>query len=146
MAQHDWSGTVRELRNVLESMIVQDTDGVLNLDDLQEGDSLKGLRGAESRPAVPAALVGRPLSEVERYYIEQTLALTEGNREEAARRLGIGERTLYRVIQDWKNQDKIKAALADANGEIETAAKALGMKPPALERKLKKWGLPVDET
>ena len=146
MAQHDWSGNVRELRNVLESMIVQDTDGVLNLDDLQEGDSLKGLRGAESRPAVPAALVGRPLSEVERYYIEQTLALTEGNREEAARRLGIGERTLYRVIQDWKNQDKIKAALADANGEIETAAKALGMKPPALERKLKKWGLPVDET
>jgi molybdenum-dependent DNA-binding transcriptional regulator ModE len=48
----------------------------------------------------PNPLVGRPLSEIERYYIEQTLALTEGNREEAARKLGIGERTLYRVIQD----------------------------------------------
>ena len=36
--------------------------------------------------------------------------------------LGIGERTLYRVIQDWKLQDKIKAALAEANGNLEKAA------------------------
>ena len=26
--------------------------------------------------------------------------------------LGIGERTLYRVIQDWKLQDRIREALA----------------------------------
>ena len=53
--------------------------------------------------------MGRPLAEVERYYIEQALQLTGGNREEAARMLGIGERTLYRVIQDWKQQDRIRA-------------------------------------
>ena len=54
--------------------------------------------------------------------------------------LGIGERTLYRVIQDWKLQDKIRQALADAHGDLAAAAKALNMKEAALERKIKKWG------
>jgi two-component system response regulator HydG len=41
------------------------------------------------------------MDEIERYYIERTLEATAGNREEAARLLGIGERTLYRKIKDW---------------------------------------------
>jgi DNA-binding NtrC family response regulator len=57
--------------------------------------------------------------------------------------LGIGERTLYRVIQDWKLQDKIKAALADAGNDLAAAAAKLGIKPAALERKIKKWGWPT---
>ena len=46
-------------------------------------------------------LVGRPLEEIEKYYIDETLKLTDGNREEAARMLGIGERTLYRKIKEY---------------------------------------------
>src|SRR5439155_17405669 len=97
MASYDWPGNVRELRNLIESMVVQDTDGVLDLDDLQEGDHLRRVQMPESNAGGPANLVGRPLTEVERYYIEKTLEMTQGNREEAAKRLGIGERTLYRV-------------------------------------------------
>jgi two-component system response regulator HydG len=52
-------------------------------------------------PAGADALVGRPLAEVERFYIERALELTEGKREEAATLLGIGERTLYRKIKDF---------------------------------------------
>jgi ActR/RegA family two-component response regulator len=55
--------------------------------------------------------------------------------------LGIGERTLYRVIQDWKLQDRIKQAMAEAGGNLEEAAKRLNMKEGALQRKIKKWGL-----
>jgi transcriptional regulator with GAF, ATPase, and Fis domain len=55
--------------------------------------------------------------------------------------LGIGERTLYRVIQDWKLQDRIKQALADANGDVAAAARALDMNKAELERKIKKSGL-----
>lgn len=73
----------------------------------------------------PDGLVGRPLSEVERYYIEQALSLMQGNREEAAKVLGIGERTLYRVIQDWKLQDKIKEALAQGVGTWPRPPKSL---------------------
>jgi two-component system, NtrC family, response regulator HydG len=81
------------------------------------------------------------LTEVERFYIEKTLEMTGGNREDAATRLGIGERTLYRVIQDWKVQDHIKAALAQAEGNLENAANALGMTEAALQRKIKKLGM-----
>jgi two-component system response regulator HydG len=140
MAAYEWPGNVRELRNFIESMVVLDVDGVLGLDDVQDSAVLKKMPPTDGRAAGPAHLIGRPLTEVERYYIEQALALTEGNREEAARMLGIGERTLYRVIQDWKLQDKIRQALEDANHDIAAAAKALNMKEAALERKIKKWG------
>jgi two-component system, NtrC family, response regulator HydG len=141
MAVYDWPGNVRELRNLIESMVVQDQDGTLELDDLQEGDGLRRFAGPDYHAADPGNLVGRPLSEIERYYIEQTLELTEGNREEAARLLGIGERTLYRVIQEWKVQDRIRQALKQTEGDVAVAAEQLGMKEPALLRKLKKWGV-----
>src|SRR5262249_42109800 len=84
MAAYDWPGNVRELRNLIESMVVQDQDGVLGVNDLQEGDSLRRLQKTNTKATGADNLIGRPLNEVERYYIGQTLTLTEGNREEAA--------------------------------------------------------------
>jgi two-component system response regulator HydG len=139
---YPWPGNVRELRNQVESMVIQDQDGVLDMDDVEDGDPLRdvtadGTAGADH-------LIGRPLSEVERHYAERTLDMV-GNREEAAKLLGIGERTLYRMIQEWKAQDRIKEALAGANGNVGAAAKELGMSADALERKLKKLGQRTDE-
>jgi two-component system response regulator HydG len=141
MQSYNWPGNVRELRNVLESMVVQDRDGGLGPDDLQDVDDLKGLQLADGAAGGPANLVGRPLREVERYYIEQALQLTDGNREEAARMLGIGERTLYREIQDWKLQDRIRQVLEQAGGDVKRAARALNVKEQLLARKIKKWGM-----
>jgi two-component system, NtrC family, response regulator HydG len=140
MAIYSWPGNVRELRNFIESAVVQDLDGVISLDDVEESDVVRNTPASGAQAVGPGNLVGRPLTEVERYYIEQALLLTEGNREEAARMLGIGERTLYRVINDWKLQDRIRQGLTDANGSLAEAAKLLNMKPAALERKIKKWG------
>jgi two-component system response regulator HydG len=145
MAAYDWPGNVRELRNNLESMVVQDRDGVLGIDDLQEGDTLRRLQSSDSHPTGPGDLLCKPLTEVERYYVQQCLETTDGNREETARLLGIGERTLYRMVQDWKLQDKVKQAIANANGNLEEAAKTLNMKPSALQRKARKWGLQATE-
>lgn len=144
MAAHDWSGNVRELRNVIESMVVQDQDGMLGQDDLQEGDALQPYPASDRKQAGgPQSLVGKPLVEVERFFIEQALELTQGKREEAAKMLGIGERTLYRSMVDWKLQDKVKEALSAAKGDTAEAAKALGMKETELVRKLRKWGMAV---
>ena len=77
--------------------------------------------------------------------MEKALELTGGKREEAAKMLGIGERTLYRQMTEWKLQDKIKDALAESNGDVAAAAKALGMTADALERKLKKLGRHQEE-
>ena len=47
-------------------------------------------------------MVGRPLEEIERLFISETLKVTGGNREQAAEMLGIGERTLYRKIKEFQ--------------------------------------------
>jgi two-component system response regulator HydG len=141
MAAYSWRGNVRELRNLIESMVVQDQDGILGPDDLQEGEFLEQMQLPTGRAAGPDNLVGRPLADIERYYTERVLEMTKGNREEAAKILGIGERTLYRNIQQWKLQDKVRQALTDANGNLEEAAKALGVKEGELQRKMKRWGM-----
>jgi two-component system response regulator HydG len=98
---YDWPGNVRQLRNVVESMVVVDYDGLLDVDDLPEelSDSQKP---AEESPAVSlTGLVGNPLETIEKMFITETLRVAGGNREEAARMLGIGERTLYRKIKEF---------------------------------------------
>jgi len=104
----EWPGNIRQLRNTIESMYVQDLDGVLDLDDLPEDVPVIGGPDEDSERPLPAvtgggadALVGRSLADIEHYYIERTLQLTAGNRQEAANLLGIGERTLYRKIKEY---------------------------------------------
>ncbi len=98
---YDWPGNVRQLRNAVETMVVLDVDGILDVDDLPP-------ELAEAKPsdsAVPsdvlAHLVGQPLEAYERYAVQETLKLTNGNREETARILGIGARTLYRKLEKY---------------------------------------------
>ena len=94
---YDWPGNVRELRHVLESMYVMDEDGRLDLDDVPEEIHAMPEKAASGHDS----LVGRPMEDIEAYYIEQALKMTEGNREEAAKLLQIGERTLYRKIDKY---------------------------------------------
>jgi len=110
----DWLGNVRQLRNAAESMVVVDYDGMIDVDDLPEeiggevslpsGVSRRniGVESANYTAEVSslAELVGRPMAEVERLFILETLKATDGNREEAARMLDIGERTLYRRLKE----------------------------------------------
>jgi len=98
----DWPGNVRQLRNVVESMVVVDYDGLLDLDDLPEELTGPPEPIGEPSTASLAALVGKPLTELEKLFVTETLRLTAGNREEAARMLGIGERTLYRKIKEYE--------------------------------------------
>jgi len=98
---YSWPGNVRELRNVIESMVVMDADGVLDVDDLTEDLQQAASAGRTEADAGVDSLIGRSLENVERHYLAETLKLTGGNREEAARLLGIGERTLYRKIKEY---------------------------------------------
>lgn len=102
---YSWPGNIRELRNVVESMVVQDTDGRLELDDLPTeiaplGQAHDGAAG-DGISLGADGLIGRPLTDVEKFYIQRTLELTAGKRDEAAKLLGIGERTLYRKIKEY---------------------------------------------
>jgi two-component system response regulator HydG len=105
LLSYDWPGNIRQLRNTIESMLVMDTDGLLDVDGLPaEIAQLAGgavEEGENTGPSGADSLIGRPLDEVEKYYIQRALDLTDGNREEAARLLGKGERTIYRKIKEY---------------------------------------------
>jgi two-component system, NtrC family, response regulator HydG len=102
---YDWPGNIRELRNAVERMIVLDSDGQLDVDDLPDEIAVLARRDGDltGTPVPPGSdsLIGRPLIDVEKYYIQRALEFTEGRREEAAQLLGIGERTLYRKIKEY---------------------------------------------
>ncbi|MFT7643156.1 MAG: two-component system response regulator HydG [Pirellulaceae bacterium] len=96
-----WPGNVRELLNVIQSMVVIDTDEILDIDDLPPDMQLEGDVASPNIEVGPSALVGKPLSDIERWAISETLKITNGNREETARILGIGARTLYRKLEKY---------------------------------------------
>ncbi len=105
LMSYDWPGNIRQLRNAVERMLVMDSDGLLDVDGLPP--ELKHLvtdgmdRELDEPHSGADGLVGRPLNDVEKYYIQRALELTDGNREETAKMLGIGERTLYRKINEY---------------------------------------------
>ena len=104
LSEYDWPGNIRQLRNAVERMVVLDTDGLLDVDDLPlEIAEVIGYSEEAMPDLLPEtdSLAGRPLKDVERVYIQQALELTDGNREQAAKMLGIGERTLYRKIKEY---------------------------------------------
>ena len=92
---------MRELKNVIESMIVIDSDGVLDVDDLTEDLQVVSTTTPADKSTGVDSLLGKTLEEIEKHYIIETLKLCGGNREEAAKMLGIGERTLYRKIKEY---------------------------------------------
>ncbi len=98
---HAWPGNVRELRNAVETMVVTASGETLQPEDLPT--SIRpAAAGPPAAPAGWAALVGRTAEEVEREHIRATLESVAGNRARAARLLGIGERTLYRKIKEFR--------------------------------------------
>ena len=100
---YSWPGNIRELRNAVESMIVMDRDGAMDVDDLPpELQSVE--ETVEAAEAAHSVLLGQPMAEIEKWAILETLKLTNGNREEAAKILKIGARTLYRKLSSYAEQ------------------------------------------
>lgn len=99
----DWPGNIRQLRNTIEGMMALDLDGLLDVDDLPDDIRPLAVSEADATTFGTGAdhLVGKPLEEVEKFYIQRALEISEGRREEAAKMLNIGERTLYRKINEY---------------------------------------------
>lgn len=88
LESHAWKGNIRELKNVIErSVILSDEqlqESVLPSDFMTDRDS-------ESLD----------LASVEKLHIRKVLSITNGNKTQAARILGIGLTTLYQKLKDY---------------------------------------------
>ncbi len=92
---YPWPGNVRELEHVVERMIILARGSLIDLVDLPPAVSQ-----AEPAARVIPIPLGMPLDEVEQRLIEETLRLTKGNKELAAKLLGIASRTIYRKLKE----------------------------------------------
>ena len=103
---YEWPGNIRELRNMVETMVVLDTDELIDTDDLPPELADVSAPLTTDTGNQPWELIGKSLADIERWAIRETLRLTNGNREETAHTLGIGARTLYRKIKEYDLQEK----------------------------------------
>jgi DNA-binding NtrC family response regulator len=87
---HPWPGNIRELRNSIERALVLSAPGTLELDSLLQPRMARPESGTLPFPA--------PLGTIIRAAILETLARVDGNKSEAARRLGISRPRLQRII------------------------------------------------
>jgi two-component system, NtrC family, response regulator HydG len=98
---YNWPGNARQLRSVVEEMVVlaePGGSGQLDLDDLPTE-----IRGStELVVAAGPNTAGLTMEQMERIHIANTLKMTGGNREKTAKMLGIGARTLYRKLREYQ--------------------------------------------
>ncbi len=100
LTRYDWPGNIRELKNIVERMVVLSAGNELTLanvpEDIRENGDSSGLIAGISQSGAPM------LSEVEKECIKRALQEGRGNKSLAAKKLGISRRTLYRKIEEYK--------------------------------------------
>jgi two-component system response regulator AtoC len=93
---YDWPGNVRELRNVIEQMVV-----LARAERLTVRDVPPQVRGGADLTKISVVRTGMTVEEAERQLIVQALKETDGNRTQAARKIGISRRTLHRKLKQY---------------------------------------------
>ncbi|MCX8118285.1 MAG: sigma-54 dependent transcriptional regulator [Desulfobacterota bacterium] len=111
LMNYSWSGNVRELENTIESSLVIHNPEILDVHHLP----LEIREPMDEEPGVITIKIGTPLEEVEREVLFHTLRATKGNKQRAAKLLGINVRTIHRKIEEIQ---KISPALEKAGGNL----------------------------
>ncbi len=102
LQQAPWPGNIRELKNVLENLVLFGDAPRIDVSDLPDELLRPAPSAAPGRAdAAPVAVV-RPMAEIERDAIFAALRQTHGRRGEAARLLDIGLRTLQRKLKEYR--------------------------------------------
>ncbi len=97
-----WPGNVRQLKNAVERALLLAPPGELCVEELL----------AESTPELPTTPSAQPLAlpasldDIMQAAARATLEFCEGNRSEAARRLGISRRRLRRLLNEGADSDE----------------------------------------
>ena len=99
LKMHSWPGNVRELGNFMRRVCSLHPGVVLDgyCFDQEFKTRSKGVPAA----VIPLVSTGAPIRQLERAHLENTLAMTQGNRTQAAEMLGISIRTMRNRIREY---------------------------------------------
>jgi len=102
--EYDWPGNVRELENLLERLVILSEDGRIDVDHLPPS-----VRSFISEKKIPRPTLGEEgldlnsaVEEFENRLIEEALRRTKGNKQAAARLLGLKRTTLVAKLRRRK--------------------------------------------
>jgi DNA-binding NtrC family response regulator len=101
LTSYSWPGNVRELENAVERAVALARGSRITPEDLPErirttGEAAAVIARAQER--------GLTLRELEREYILETLRRTGGNKSRAAEILGLDRKTLYRKLDEYRDE------------------------------------------
>jgi len=100
MLHYDWPGNVRELENCIERACTTCSLPTIHVADLPtQIRDCEALAAPAAAAADPVAIT--PLDEMEKQAILHAIQVLDGDKLEAARRLGIGKTTLYRKLKEY---------------------------------------------
>jgi DNA-binding NtrC family response regulator len=94
--RYPWPGNVRQLRNLMERLVITCRKTTIDLEDLPDE-----IRAHDQNATAFLVRAGMSLAEAEKLLIRQTLTHVTDNREEAARVLGISRRALQYKLKQY---------------------------------------------
>ncbi|MBI5527617.1 MAG: hypothetical protein HY897_14895 [Deltaproteobacteria bacterium] len=97
---HDWTGNVRELKNVVSVAMNRAKGGRIDARDLKFESAGLNERVAHGRVSAP----GRTMEEIEREVIEDAIERHGGDKRAAANELGIGHTTIKDKLRAWEQR------------------------------------------
>jgi two-component system, NtrC family, response regulator AtoC len=115
MRAYHWPGNVREVKNVIERVLLLEADDEILPEHLPAEMTRVGAGAAAPRgtdPFPPGQI--RPFTEIEKMAIEHALAVCDGNKTRAAQQLGISRQTLRTKLKEY--------ALGDDGEDVEGSA------------------------
>jgi two-component system response regulator HydG len=101
MLRYHWPGNIRELMNAVERAVVLGTGEYLGVEDFPVTPAVKDFLEKDDHHVLLEGIPCTPLEEVEKAAILSTLDAVEGNKSEAARRLGITRKTLHKKLKKY---------------------------------------------
>jgi Nif-specific regulatory protein len=110
LLSYPWPGNVRELEHCVESAVVFCDGPMITRDHLalpifSKDSSVKVTDSLPVEQYKELLHKDLTLEELEKLYIEKVFVKVEGNKSEAARRLGIGRNTLSRKLKKYRLED-----------------------------------------
>jgi len=103
LIRYHWPGNVRELMNAVERAVVLARSSYLDEADFpfMRDSLIENIRKDSENPDAPLLQGDAPLEEIEKTAILKTLEAADGNKSEAARRLGITRKTLHKKLKAY---------------------------------------------